>query len=421
MNALKSRVEPQPVSPPRLRASPRPCLPKGVSCSPTLDEGTPRVGRAPRAGAAAHAKRALDEVEQQRRPQHARRALPALPLGEPLRLPLRQHPQHLRAHGARGPREDPLGSGQLDWREYFLNVHLPGLEKWVFPGLEEERKRRRQSPPTAICWSCSTPPCTPSATGWRSACRGEKEERFTYGQVHRYARRVGSFLLERACSAGAGAAALREPPRVGHRLLRHPRPAACVPVDTGITQAEVVNIAARRAPRGAPLGRRRARLRRPARRCYRRACSPRCTASRRPWRRPAFPDRIGNVRKSAAPDEVASLIFTSGTTGKPKGVMLNDRDFTSPGLEALGRLRARRARRPALGAAAAPHLRVHRGLPGAARRGAEIAYLDEMNADPLGEVFEHRPHHRDGGRARALAAPAPRSRSWPRQRPLKRP
>ena len=31
----------------------------------------------------------------------------------------------------------------LDWRSYFMDVHIPGLEKWVFPGLDEETERRR--------------------------------------------------------------------------------------------------------------------------------------------------------------------------------------------------------------------------------------------------------------------------------------
>src|SRR5450755_1306193 len=36
----------------------------------------------------------------------------------------------------------PWDPESLDWRHYFLEVHLPGLEKWVFPALEEERERR---------------------------------------------------------------------------------------------------------------------------------------------------------------------------------------------------------------------------------------------------------------------------------------
>ena len=31
---------------------------------------------------------------------------------------------------------------QIHWREYFLNIHLPGLEKWIFPSLDEEFQAR---------------------------------------------------------------------------------------------------------------------------------------------------------------------------------------------------------------------------------------------------------------------------------------
>ncbi len=223
----------------------------------------------------------------------------------------------------------------------------------------------------------------------------EREERFTYGEVHRWAARVGSFLLRSGREARRpGAARLREPARVAHRLLRHPprrrhggagRPGAPArprwSTSSAAARRRVVLLSEDAAQDLAGLWRTLSEA------VAGGAASPRWP---RRWRAtPAQPGRIGAVRKSAAPDDVASLIFTSGTTGTPKGVMLTHRNFASLVSKLAAVVRLRRGRRPALGAAAAPHLRVHRRPAHAAHAAApRSTYLDELTADRLGEVLE---------------------------------
>src|SRR5262249_5897151 len=85
---------------------------------------------------------------------------------------------------------------KLDWREYFLKVHLPGLEKWVLPGLEEETQRHAVIPAHRDLLELLE--ASVHAHRHRVALRwveGDREVRFTYGELDRYAARVGSFLL----------------------------------------------------------------------------------------------------------------------------------------------------------------------------------------------------------------------------------
>jgi len=63
----------------------------------------------------------------------------------------------------------PWDPEAIDWRQYWMEVHMRGLEEWVFPGLEEERRpssARWRSRRT--CSPSSRRPCMPSARGWRS-------------------------------------------------------------------------------------------------------------------------------------------------------------------------------------------------------------------------------------------------------------
>ncbi|HEX8706516.1 MAG TPA: AMP-binding protein, partial [Myxococcaceae bacterium] len=102
----------------------------------------------------------------------------------------------------------------------------------------------------------------------------------------------------------------------------------------------------------------------------------------------AYPDRIGPVKKTAAADDVASLIFTSGTTGNPKGVMLTHRNFASLIAKLAGAFDI------GMGDGVLSVLPLHHTFEFSAgfltpfSRGAEITYIDELTSDRLGDVFE---------------------------------
>ena len=287
----------------------------------------------------------------------------------------------------------PWDPEKLDWRRYFLETHLPGLEKWVFPGLEEETRRR-----TAVhahrdlleLFEAST-----HAHRHRVAFRmvsGEREERFTYGEVHRYANRVGTFLL----SAGVG---------LGDKVLiiSENRPewgivffgilksgATAVPVDPQLSETEMVNLARASHAKACILSEK-ALADLPGLSHSLRAAGlstqiyglAQSMADEGP-----LPSHAHAAKKTAAPDDVASLIFTSGTTGQPKGVMLTHRNFASLISKLAGVFDIR------VGDGLLSVLPLHHtfefscGFLLPFSRGAEISYIDELTSDRLGEVLE---------------------------------
>ena len=160
----------------------------------------------------------------------------------------------------------PWDPHAIDWRRYFLEVHLPGLEKWVFPGLEEERERRKAIHAHRDLLELFD--AAVHAYRHRVAFRrveDEREERFTYGEVHRWAARVGSFLLKSGVKPGDRVLLVSENrpewPIAYFGILR--AGATVVPVDPASSEAEVVNIVRRSAAKVVPALRgRRARPRR---------------------------------------------------------------------------------------------------------------------------------------------------------------
>ncbi|QAT83078.1 putative long-chain-fatty-acid--CoA ligase [Corallococcus coralloides] len=392
VNSLRSRIEPQPVSKQEFQLLSAPMLAKGAKLlKKTLDEVRPAWG-APRVQAMMDkARLALDEVESQ-----------AGSLGGliDLFLPFLWENRYVfRCDNTRSVYERMVPADRakidwapdrIDWREYFLGTHMPGLEKWVFPGLDEEREKRTAIPAHRDLLELFE--ATVHAYRHRVAFRmaaGEKEERFTFGEVHRYAARVGSYLMAQGIKRGDRVLLVSENrPEWAISYFGILRAGGtAVPVDPSLTEAEVVNIAKRAAAKQCLVSEQTAEDFPGLFTALGEGVGVASLAEAMTGD-PAFPDRIGPVRKSAAADDVASVIFTSGTTGTPKGVMLTHRNFAALVAKLAGAFDV------GVGDGVLSVLPLHHTFEFSAgfltpfMRGAEITYIDELTSDRLGDVFE---------------------------------
>jgi long-chain acyl-CoA synthetase len=229
------------------------------------------------------------------------------------------------------------GPESIDWFDYWLNVHLPGLHKWVFPRLEEGEKPK----PRRIYTYTSLVELLDAATKnhrGRVAMRIERnnrEERYTYGDLRECALRAAAFLTGEGIQAGNRVGLISSnAPEWGMSYFGIVRTgAACIPIERDSNTSEIVNLLRLGEASGLVMseelrdehselegGLAEAGLDIPV------------------W---TFKDvfalgdeavekeRIERLPSKIAPSSPASIIFTSGTTGNPKGVVLTHRNFTS--------------------------------------------------------------------------------------------
>ena len=282
----------------------------------------------------------------------------------------------------------PWDPESLDWRSYWNEVHVKGLEQWVFPELEEESKRkvhaiRAHRDLVELLFAAV------ETHGDRVALRmsGERKETFSYRDLGRQAERVGLFLRQAGVGSGDRVmlASENRPEWASSYFGILRAGAVAVPVDAALSAPELANLARSSGAKVVLLSEQVARRAEGLAGAL--AASP--VAPRLALLHEALAGGPAvELARSAAPDDVASLIFTSGTTGVPKGVMLTHRNFASLVARLAGVFRL------GPGDGLLSVLPLHHtfefacGLLVPLSRGAEIEYLDEITADRIGDALE---------------------------------
>jgi long-chain acyl-CoA synthetase len=321
---------------------------------------------------------------------------------------------HIRALHARLAPEDqaalPWSTETIDWRHYWMDVHIPGLQKWVFPSLEEEF----QTKPRPLYTYRDLLEMFDTATklhARRTAMRlhppkecDEPARRFTYADLQDLAGRVSAGLSRLGVSRDDKVMLLSENrPEWGIAYFGILKAgAAAVPVDAGLSLEEVANLLRSSSAKVLILSeRQRERLSAPGR-----SLEDALAEAGAPVRVARFEPLLAEEPaleagpRTPRANELASLIFTSGTTGRAKGVMLSHRNFTSL-LSRLGGVFDVDRHDAFVSVLPLHHtFEFTAGLLMPLMRGAEIHYLDEVSPENLSRAL------RDGQVTALVGVPA---------------
>ena len=286
---------------------------------------------------------------------------------------------------------------KFDWYNYWINIHIPGLKKWVFPKLEDDMRAK----PKRIYTYRDLLELFETSTkrhATRVAMRIERDDRmeqYTYADLNELATRAAAFLASEGVKPGD---------RV--MLFSHNAPewgmtyfgvlktgASCIPVDPESKQSEIVNFARAGDAAGIVISER---LDQEHPELRQRFIDEGLTL--RVWTFSevfALPDqetedqRIALLPQKVHAQSVASLIFTSGTTGRPKGVMLSHRNLTSM-VSMLSSVFDMSTKDGVLSVLPLHHtFEFSTGFLTPLSRGAQITYLPELTSDALARAIKN--------------------------------
>ncbi|HVK76810.1 MAG TPA: AMP-binding protein [Kofleriaceae bacterium] len=324
------------------------------------------------------------------------------------------------------------GPESINWREYWLGTHFEGLQKWVFPTLDDEFGPKPRSVYTykdlLELWEATTKlHRNRVALKLRPKLADGEDGRdlepivYTYGKIADLAL-IGAAQLRQRGAAGARVMIMAESrPEWGIAYFAILQAGGTVvPLDKELSAAEVANLAKVSASKALVTSRR---------------VAERMAADLGL----AVPELDGDGDTSAAhqaierwlagqglavevlsfdalltepdvspgavapavkSDSVASIIFTSGTTGQPKGVMLTHKNFTAMTAKLASTFSL--YKHDALLSVLPLHhtFEFSAGFLMPLMHGASITYLEEIDADSLGSALE------DGGITGMVGVPA---------------
>ncbi len=302
----------------------------------------------------------------------------------------------------------------LNWREYWIGTHFAGLQEWVFPTLDDEFGPKPRSVYTykdlLELWEATTKlHKNRVALRLRPKLDDDVDPRDVEPVVYTYGRMADLALV--------GAAQLRQRGAAGARvmIMSENRPewgiayfailqagSAAVPLDKELSAAEVANLAkvstaaalimsTRVAERlcadlGLALPTDDAALAVLGQHLAAQGVATPLVAFDELFTEPAVSP--GAAAPAIKSDSVASLIFTSGTTGVPKGVMLSHKNLTSMVAKLAGTFQL--YKHDVLLSVLPLHhtFEFSAGFLMPLMHGASITYLEEIDADNLSAALE---------------------------------
>src|SRR5256714_1167367 len=339
VNEIAARMESKPVTPERFDAMSTPMVNAAArKASSLLDRVRPRWGGGRLTDIVDRAKATVSRVE-----EFTRETKEAFDMFRPFMI---DNAYIFRADNVRSLfaqiREDEQqllkwNPEQFDWYDYWMNVHFPGLKKWVFPKLEEDM---RAQPKRVYTYRDLLELFETSAKRFstRVAMRIERDgeqEQYTYADIQELATRAAAFFASQSVKpADRVLLASHNAPEWGISYFGVLKAGAtCVPVDPESSTEELVNFTRASGATGIVLGERA-----DAEHTDLQGALAEAGLETRLWRyaeifeltdEASEDQRIALLPPRVSPNTVASLIFTSGTTGQPKGVMLSHKNLTN--------------------------------------------------------------------------------------------
>src|SRR6266571_2718214 len=286
----------------------------------------------------------------------------------------------------------------FEWYDYWLNIHMPGLKKWVLPTLEEDLRAQPKRVYTYrdLLEMFET---TTKRHATRVAMRIERDghkEQYTYADLRELATRAAAFFASRGIKNGDRVMLFsHNAPEWGMTYFGVLRAGAtCIPVDPESSTEEVVNFARAGEASGIVISNRLKEERSSLPEQLKAAGlnNVKVWTFDEVFEMPdeqTETDRIALLPTRVTAQSVASLIFTSGTTGRPKGVMLSHRNLTSM-VSMLSSVFDMDTSDGVLSVLPLHHtFEFSTGFLTPLSRGAQITYLPELTSEHLAKAIKN--------------------------------
>lgn len=286
---------------------------------------------------------------------------------------------------------------KLDWYDYWLNIHFPGLRKWVLPQLEEDLKiqeKRSHTYKDLLDLFDTSTKRFPTRVAMRIERNG-KNEQYTYADVRELTLRAAGFFAANGIAPNERVILFsNNMPEWGLTYFGILKTGAtAIPIDPSSSASEAVSFAKNGEASAIVISQKladenpdlaeelkKAKLQIPV------------------W---TFEDvfelpseteeakRLALLPEKVLANHVASLIFTSGTTGKPKAVMLSHKNFVNM-VSMLGSVLEMDINDGVLSVLPMHHtFEFSAGFLTPFSNGAQITYLDELSGEELARAIQN--------------------------------